>query len=133
MPSANTLKYTLRMGRATSSTTAREKRLQRDMLAAAVSTKMVIPAASFKRVVDELVQGHVTNMRIRGDAIQVLHHIGEDVITDMFKDANRAAHHAGRGTVTMEDIRLSDGETLVHEEVLSPPCIAMDQDESSAL
>lgn len=61
-----------------------------------------LPIAPFKRIVQK-----VGGSRVSADAADALREAVEDVAMDIAQKASRLAEHAGRKTVTEQDIRLA--------------------------
>ena len=70
------------------------------------STKLIIPDAPFRRLVDEIGAVYKYDLRFRADAVKALQCETEAYITTMFNDTNLFAIHDGRETVHAKDIAL---------------------------
>ena len=72
------------------------------------STKMLLPRASFERLVREIMQDMGTETtRIKPEAIDALQQGSEDYIVDLLKHAQKFAVHADRVTLGHDDLKLA--------------------------
>lgn len=71
------------------------------------STKSLIPAAAYGRLVREITQGYRCDIRYMRLALEALREAGEAYTVEMLADANTIAIHAGRTTVMAKDLRLA--------------------------
>jgi len=76
-----------------------------------LSTKHIIPAAPFHRLVNEIMddQTGYSDYRFRKQALLALQSDCESYLVSMFNESNRIAVHCGRETVAVEDIRIWNG------------------------
>jgi len=71
------------------------------------TTELLIPKASFFRLVKELGQDYKSDLRFSSMAVEALQTASEDFLVGVFEDAVLCAHHGKRVTVTPADIRLT--------------------------
>jgi histone H3/H4 len=71
---------------------------------------LCIPRASFHRLVSEILSSCNGDLRIQGDAIDVLREEAEMLVVDRFKRCARLAEYCGRDTVRSGDW------TFVHDD-----------------
>lgn len=76
------------------------------------STNLLIPKASFQRVVREIAQNMKPEVRFQGEAVLALQEASEAFLTQLFADANLCALHAKRVTVSNNDIKLAKRLTM---------------------
>lgn len=76
------------------------RRLQR-------STDSLIPKASFKRLVKQVLAEKWPTLRIKAKAVEVLQEATEAYVCHLFEDSNLCAIHAKRVTVMTKDVDLS--------------------------
>jgi histone H3 len=68
--------------------------------------KPMIPLAPFCRLIKEISQGYMDNIRYTKEAIDSLRTITEAYIIELFGDSYRCATHAKRVTLLVRDIQL---------------------------
>jgi len=71
------------------------------------TTELLIPKASFFRLVKELGHDYKTDLRFSSMAVEALQTASEDFLVGVFEDAVLCAHHGKRVTVSPADIRLT--------------------------
>lgn len=71
------------------------------------STDLLMSRAAFARLVREIAQTFVFDLRWQPLAIEALQHAAEAVLVQVFEDANLCAIHARRVTVCPRDIQLA--------------------------
>jgi len=71
------------------------------------STEMLLPRASFQRMVREVTQSIDTKWRYQKTALMALQEAAEAYMVSLFEDINAAAIHAGRTTVMVKDLHLA--------------------------
>ena len=71
------------------------------------STTLLIHMLPFQRLVREITQDRKRDVGYQAGAIEALQHTAEDVIVELFEEAQRAAVHAKRVTVMPRDIELA--------------------------
>lgn len=69
-------------------------------------TSNVIPTAPFIRIVQELAQKHMPDVRFKKEAMQALQVDAESFIIDTLYRANTLAVESGRETLSVHDMRL---------------------------
>ncbi|KAH8899698.1 histone-fold-containing protein [Thozetella sp. PMI_491] len=73
------------------------------------STKKLLPKRPFRRLVEEVAGEcvpHLPRLRWKRKALLALQEIAEDYLARLFAKANKAALHAGRITISENDMRL---------------------------
>ena len=65
-----------------------------------------IPKGPFRAFVNGMVRKENGSIKIRKEAVNLLHYMAEAHLVKFFKDTKMAANHAGRKTVFVEDMRL---------------------------
>lgn len=88
-----------------SSKSKRKRRSDREIKIQQNSVKLLIPAAPFRRLVDEFTVD--TDIRYQRDAISALQTATEDYLIGMFQDGNVVAGYCGRETLHSGDISLA--------------------------
>ena len=71
------------------------------------STALLIRKLPFQRVLREIAEDRKPGVRFQAGAITSLQHTAEDMLTELFEEAQRAAIHAKRVTVMPKDIKLA--------------------------
>jgi histone H3 len=71
------------------------------------NTNLLIQKLPFQRLVREIAQDFMSNLRFQSHAIQALQEASEAYLTGMFEDANLCAIHAKRVTIMPKDIQLA--------------------------
>ncbi len=91
----------------------RKRRVKPGVKAAREVTKMMrtndllIPRVAFYRLVREIGRDYKTDGLWGATAVIALHEAAEDFITHLFEESRRAATHAKRDTVALEDVRFA--------------------------
>ena len=80
---------------------------KRDIKRYQKSTKLLIPKASFERMVREVSETLKKGMRFTKSAIEAVQTSAEDYLVKLFEDASLCASHAKRVTVQDKDIYLA--------------------------
>lgn len=70
------------------------------------STDLLIPKASFGRVVREIAQDFNPDFRFKKSALTALQDMSESFVVETLENSNLAAIHAKRATVMPKDFRL---------------------------
>ena len=71
------------------------------------SSKLIIPRAPFKRLVEETIQDlGKSDMRVRKGALEALQTQTEEYLIDMFHDVNLVAIQCKRETIFKDDVNL---------------------------
>lgn len=78
------------------------KSMARNIARARANPKRDIPSSVFRRVVGELIGGH---LRISKEATEMLHAESEGYLTSRFVAARMVAENAHRDTVAVQDMR----------------------------
>lgn len=83
--------------------------LLREIRRTQTSTQLLLPRASFVRLVKSVVQDLVpgSSLRFQSTALQVLQEASETYLTGLFDDANLCAMHANRITIKPKDMQLA--------------------------
>ncbi len=71
------------------------------------STGLPITEAPFNRLVRNITQEHMRNVRFQAGAAKALQHVSEAFIIEMFEEAQLAALHAKRVRIIPNDIHLA--------------------------
>jgi len=71
------------------------------------STDRLIPFAPFARLVREIAQDFVMDLRFQRVAVEALQEASEAYLTDLFGDAQLAAIHAGRVTIMPKNVQIA--------------------------
>ena len=71
------------------------------------STELLIRKLPFQRLVREIAQDFITDLRFRPDAISALQESSEAYLVGLFEDTNLCAIHAKRVTIMPKDIQLA--------------------------
>ena len=71
-----------------------------------IMTELFILCLPFQRLVHEIVQEKLTNLRFKGMAVKALQEAGEAFLIGLLEHANLCAIHAKRITVISKDIKL---------------------------
>lgn len=71
------------------------------------STSLLLPRASFQRVVRDICSGIDHDLRFASNALYALQESAEAYLTGIFEDANLCALHAKRVTVMKNDMELA--------------------------
>ena len=71
------------------------------------STDCLIPKASFGRLVREIAQEIIPDLRFQSSAIEALRHSAEDMLTLLYEDINLIAIHSNRVTIMQKDLHLA--------------------------
>lgn len=71
------------------------------------STELLIRKLPFQRLVRELAQEHVADLRFQAQAVTALQEAAEAYLVSMFEDTNHCAIHAKRVTIMENDMRLA--------------------------
>ena len=71
------------------------------------SNTLLIRKLPFQRLVREIAQERKCDVRFQAGAIEALQHTAEDMIVELFEEAQRAAVHAQRVTVMPRDVALA--------------------------
>ena len=71
------------------------------------ATGLLIPKATFKRLVREVATEHSSKIRLSSEALEGLQIGSEDHLVGLFQDCNILAMHAKRVTVNHKDIKLA--------------------------
>lgn len=74
------------------------------------SSALQLPKASIARVIREVLQGEsmkwgTSGYSISRDALDAIRHSAESYATDLFREADALAEHAGRHTIKTKDLR----------------------------
>lgn len=70
------------------------------------STELLLPKASFKRLLQEILQDTtMTQVRLTAAAVDAIQESAEKYIVDLFKEANATAIHAKRVTIMKKDLK----------------------------
>jgi histone H3/H4 len=70
-------------------------------------TNLILPAAPFRRIVDEITSDqNEEEFRFQRAAVDAIQTAAESMLIRMFQDSNRVAVSNGRETLKMEDIKL---------------------------
>lgn len=67
---------------------------------------LLMPKASFARLVREIMQGINENLRIQSLALRALHEATEVYMVHFFEDSNKCSMHARRATLMARDMQL---------------------------
>ena len=70
-------------------------------------TDLLIGKAPFNRVVHQVAEARMNDVRFQAGAVEALQHTAEDFLIELFEEAQVAALHAKRVTVMDKDIRLA--------------------------
>ena len=70
-------------------------------------TELLIKKMPFQRLVREIAQDFVTDLRFQSSAISALQGASGDYLVHLFEDANLCAIHAKRVTIMPKDIQLA--------------------------
>ena len=89
----------------TSGLTRKQRRRQKEQRALEERTDPIIPAATFNRIVDEVLQEYGNGSPIEAAARAALHEASEAHVNDMFVGAMKYAAHANRDTLLCRDIQ----------------------------
>ena len=71
------------------------------------STDLLIRKLPFQRLVREIAQDFMTDMRFQSSALVALHEASESYLVGLFEDTNLCAIHAKRVTIMPKDIQLA--------------------------
>ena len=71
------------------------------------STKLLLPRASFQRVVREIAQEIDHQIRFQAQALVAVQEAGEAYLVGLFEDANLCCLHAKRVTLSDKDMKLA--------------------------
>ena len=71
------------------------------------STTLLIHKSPFQRLFREIAQERKSDVRFQAGTIETLQHTAEDMMVELFEEAQRAALHAKRVTVISKDIKLA--------------------------
>ena len=71
------------------------------------STNTLLPRASFKRLVDEILSDRSSCMSMRRTATDALQQAAEQYIVDVLKSSNQWAIHARRKTISVPDMQVA--------------------------
>ena len=71
------------------------------------STELLIRKLPFQRLVREIAQEHVADLRFQQQAVTALQEAAEAYLVSMFEDTNHCAIHAKRVTIMEHDMRLA--------------------------
>lgn len=71
------------------------------------STELLIRRLPFQRLVREIAQEHVTDIRFQGQALAALQEAAEAYLVGLFEDTNLCAIHAKRVTIQPRDMQLA--------------------------
>jgi histone H3 len=71
------------------------------------NTELLIKKLPFQRLVRELAQEYMTDIRFHSNAILALQEASEAYLVDLFEDANLCCLHAKRVTLSVKDIQLA--------------------------
>ena len=71
------------------------------------STNLLIPKLPFQRLVKEIAQEMLTDIRFQSSAILALQEASEQFLIALFEDTQLLAIHAGRITIKPEDMQLA--------------------------
>ena len=85
--------------------TRKQRRQQKEQRELEERTEPIIPAATFNRIVDEMLQDYGNGCPIEGNARAALHEASEAHVNDMFRGAMKYAAHANRDTLLCRDIQ----------------------------
>ena len=69
------------------------------------TTTQLISKLPFERLVREIAQDRISDVRFQAGAIQVLQHTAKEMIVELFEEAQRAGLHAKCVTIMPEDIK----------------------------
>ncbi|KAL0239208.1 hypothetical protein PCE1_004899 [Barthelona sp. PCE] len=67
---------------------------------------LIMTKAPFVRLIRELSQRYAKSLRFTSDSLMMLQQAGEQMLHEVFENAQRGAIHAGRITVSSRDIKL---------------------------
>jgi len=67
----------------------------------------LLPKLPFQRVVREIAQYHMIDVRFRADSVLALQEAAEAFLIDLFEDTVLCAVHAKRVTITVKDMWLA--------------------------
>ena len=68
-------------------------------------TDFLIYPTYFKRLCQEILQDYMKDADFDDDAIEILQHVSEDMLLQMFQEVNKDAIHAGRTHINAKDMR----------------------------
>lgn len=87
----------------------RKSNFQREINLQQKGVGLIIPAAPFRRVVDEITMESTesTDIRYQQVAVSALHTAAESFLVELFQDANTIATYGGRETLHSRDITLA--------------------------
>ena len=71
------------------------------------TTTLLICSLLFQRLAREIAQDRKSDVRFQAGAIEALQHTAEDMLVELFEEAQRAAVHAKSITIMAKDIELS--------------------------
>jgi histone H3 len=71
------------------------------------STELLIRKLPFQRLVREIAQGFMTDLRFQSSAVLALQEAAETYLVSLFEDTNLAAIHAKRVTIMPKDLALA--------------------------
>ena len=71
------------------------------------TTELLIRKLPFQRLVREIAQDFVTDLRFQGSALEALQQASEAYLVGIFEDTNLCAIHAKRVTIMPKDILLA--------------------------
>lgn len=94
----------------------RLSKIERDIKKYQDSTKLIIPHASFARLVREIAQNFKTDLRFTPEAFECIQEAAEAHIVEMFQDVELIAFHCNRQMVTVEDMDLATALRSKHRK-----------------
>lgn len=74
------------------------------------STATACPKQAVERLIREIAQNHVTDLRFNKKALAALQAGAEQYLVDLFKQSQSFAIHAGRQTITAQDLQLAHAD-----------------------
>lgn len=71
------------------------------------STELLIRRLPFQRLVREITENYITDLRFQSTALAALQEAAEAYLTNLFEDTNLCALHAKRVTIMRKDMQLA--------------------------
>lgn len=71
------------------------------------STQLLIRNLPFQRLVKQIAQGFMIDIRFQSNVVSVLQQAAEAYLVELFEDTNLCAIHAGRVTIMANDMQLA--------------------------
>ena len=85
---------------------AQERRAVRDIKRYQSSVQPLLPGTPFRRLAKAIANELRGNVRFNKTALHALQEGAEACLVEKFQHWNRAAQHAGRGTVSVQDVEM---------------------------